>query len=280
MSTAHPLPTVASVPDGDRGLDRAARSRRTADLLAAAGSCADDARRGALLDEVIVINRGVAEAVASRFRNRGVALEDLHQVAYLGLTRAVHRYDPTQADDLLTYAVPTIRGELQRYFRDHGWAVRPTRRVQELQWHINQAIDRLSQDHGREPDTGELCAELDLSYAEYAEAMAAFGCFQPASLDRPVAADSGATVGELLGEAQPVGAVEARVVLQPVIRRLNDRERRILYLRFFEERTQQEIGEELGVTQMQVSRLLKRIFERLRADLDDPEQGEDAHGAK
>jgi RNA polymerase sigma-B factor len=270
VSPAHSLPIVSNAPDGDRGLDRATRSRRTADLLAEADGCADPARRDALLDEVIVINRGVAESVASRFRNRGVALEDLHQVAYLGLTRAVHRYDPSQAEDLLTYAVPTIRGELQRYFRDHGWAVRPSRRVQELQWRINQAIDRLSQRNGREPDTEELCAHLELSYAEYAEAVAAFGCFQPTSLDRPAAADSTSTVGELLGEAQPVGAVEARVVLQPVIRQLNDRERRILYLRFFEERTQQEIGEELGVTQMQVSRLLKRIFERLRADLAEP----------
>ncbi len=255
--------------DGDRGVSRADRAQRTADLLDRASRCTDPDERDLLLDEVILLNRGVADAVASRYRNRGVALDDLRQVAYLGLTQAVRRYHHERAEDLLTYAVPTIRGELRRYFRDHGWAVRPIRRVQELQWQVNQTIDRVAQSEGREPTSSEVRAELGLTHEEYTEAMSAFGCFQPASLDRPAGHDSSTSVGELLGEDQSLGAVEARVALRPVVRRLSERDRRILYLRFFEERTQQEIGDDLGVTQMQVSRLLKRILERLRDHLDD-----------
>ncbi|MDO9352275.1 MAG: sigma-70 family RNA polymerase sigma factor, partial [Solirubrobacteraceae bacterium] len=129
--------------DGDRGLTRAERSEQTAALLTESVTCGDPAERERILERVVLINRGVAEAVASRYRSRGVPQDDLVQAAYEGLTKAVHRFDPLLRNDLLTYAVPTIRGELQRYFRDQGWVVRPPRRVQELQWRVNQTIDRL-----------------------------------------------------------------------------------------------------------------------------------------
>ena len=254
--------------DGDRGLTRTERSERTAELIAAAHACDDEDRKRGLLDEVILINRGVAEAVASRYRGRGISQEDLVQVAYEGLTKAVNRFDPTTRNDLLTYAVPTIRGEVMRHFRDHGWSVRPPRRVQELQWRVNQKIEELEQQLGHQPSDTEIKESLGISDDDYREAIEAFGCFQPTSLEQPAAADSTATLGNFIpDEDNETAASEARVILSPVVRRLPERDRRILQLRFFEDLTQAEIGEDLGVTQMQVSRLLSRILDELRTEL-------------
>ena len=260
-----PLPSPGAP---DCGLTRTERAEQTAALLDAAHRCSDPERAARLRERVVLINRGVAEAVAGRYRNRGIALDDLHQVAYEGLTKAVMRFDPTMRNDLLTYAVPTIRGELQRYFRDQGWTVRPPRRVQETQWQVNQVLDRLCHELGREPTPEEVCEDLGISIQDYQETMAAFGCFQPTSLDQPVAAESTASMGDLLpADDVDTSASEARVTLAPVVRRLPERDRRILYLRFFEDLTQEEIGQNLGVTQMQVSRLLTRILGTLRTEL-------------
>ena len=261
--------TPARAPrDGDRGLTRQERSERTAELLEAAAQAKDDDERRRILEQVVLINRGVAEAVASRYRSRGVVQDDLVQVAYEGLTKAVMRFDPELRNDLLTYAVPTIRGELQRYFRDQGWTVRPPRRVQELQWRVNHALEDLNQQLGREPSDQEVMDHLDIDYDEFREAIEAFGCFQPTSLDMPVGSDSPTTLGELIADDdREAAASEARVRLAPVVRHLSERDRRILYLRFFEDRTQEEIGADLGVTQMQVSRLLSRILKNLRDEV-------------
>lgn len=267
-STHAPLDQVDPTTDPDCGLTRSERSEQTARLLDEAQHSTDPEEREDALGRVVVINRGVAEAVAARFRNRGVPQDDLRQVAYEGLTKAVRRFDPELRNDLLTYAVPTIRGELQRYFRDQGWAVRPPRRIQELQWRVNQVIERLTQECGREPSEDEIAAELDTTVAEYRDAASAFGCFQPASLDQPVGHEGETPVGELLAAEDADGsATEARMILAPVVRRLPERHRRILYLRFFEDLTQDEIGKDLGVTQMQVSRLLSRILGDLRDEL-------------
>lgn len=257
--------------DGERGLSRTKRSDLTAQLLSEIADCQDTAKRDELLGRVVLINRGVAEAVAARYRNRGVAQEDLQQVAYEGLTKAVNRFDHTLRNDLLTYAVPTIRGEIQRYFRDQGWTVRPPRRVQELQWRVNHSLESLSQELGHEPQPADVMDQLDISKAEYDEAIKAFGCFQPTSLDQSAGKESTTSLGEMLAEADDQQeASEARVTLAPVVRQLSERDRRILHLRFFEDLTQEEIGNDLGVTQMQVSRLLARILRQLRDDLADP----------
>ncbi|WGL51122.1 sigma-70 family RNA polymerase sigma factor [Nocardioides sp. BP30] len=257
--------------DGDRGVSRAARASTTEALLRDAHATDDEDERRALLDGVVLVNRGVAEAVASRYRRRGVPMEDLHQAAYEGLVKAVYRFDPTLGKDLLTYAVPTIRGELQRHFRDHSWTVRPPRRVQELQWRVNRCIEDLTQELGHEPTDGQIQDTMHITPAEYDEAIVAFGCFTPTSLDQPVSHDGAATVGELLpddaGDVRALDAAEARTALAPVIKELPERDRRIIYLRFFEDQTQEEIGAELGVTQMQVSRLLTRILRDLRSAL-------------
>ncbi|NPC98343.1 sigma-70 family RNA polymerase sigma factor [Nocardioides sp. zg-DK7169] len=267
QATTVPAPAAIPAParDGDRGKTRQQRSELTRELLDRASATTDEATRDALLEEVVLVNRGVAEAVAARYRNRGIAQDDLVQVAYEGLTKAVRRFDPALRNDLLTYAVPTIRGEVQRYFRDQGWTVRPPRRIQELQWRVNRCLDDLGHELGREPRDEEVMSRLALGSTEYREVLEAFGCFQPTSLDNPVSADGATTLGELIAdEDRAQRASEARVVLAPVVRQLSERDRRILYLRFFEDRTQEQIGTELGVTQMQVSRLLSRILRRLR----------------
>jgi RNA polymerase sigma-B factor len=256
------------VRSSDCCLTRAERSEQTDALLQAAHASTDPAEVERLRARAVLINRGVAEAVARRYRHRGIAQDDLNQVAYEGLTKAVARFDPSLRNDLLTFAVPTIRGELQRYFRDQGWTVRPPRRIQEVQGRAQIAIRDLEQLLGREPDDAEVADELGVSVEEYGEAMAALGCFRPTSLDLPVGTET-ATLGDLLPDEEDLqDASDARVMLAPVVRELSERDRRILYLRFFEDRTQAEIGEDLGVTQMQVSRLLSRILDDLRDRLD------------
>ena len=257
----------------ERILTRRQRRERTARALTASGTTRSAARREELLDYVVRINMGVARSVASRYLNRGVEEDDLVQVAYAALTRAARDFDPSRHEDFLSYAVPTIRGELKKHFRDLGWTVRPPRRIQETQSRITRAEGELIQELGRSPRPSEIAEHLGVDVGDVIEAMSADGCFSPSSLDRPLSSADGTgftTVGDLLGEEDTMQpAAEARVTLAPVVRRLKERDRRILYMRFFEERTQQEIADAIGVTQMQVSRLLSRIMRDLRAELAD-----------
>ena len=252
---------------------RAERAAGTTDLLARAAHCSKDERRR-LIAEVVELNMGVADAIASRYRRRGVADEDLQQVAYLALTKAARKFDAEAGHDFLSYAVPTIRGEICRYFRDAGWMVRPPRKVQELQSRIFAAQSELSMTLGRSPSPREVAKHLDEPLGDVEEALAAEGCFTPTSLDRTVGADSDLTIGDLLrGMDGTPSAAEARVVLAPVVRRLSERDKKVLRLRFFDDCTQQEIAQEIGVTQTQVSRLLSRIFCELRDGLEPGESG-------
>lgn len=216
-------------------------------------------------------NIPVARSMAARYRNRGIDLDDLEQVALLGLTKAAQRFDPDAGHDFLSYAVPTIRGELRRHFRDAGWMVRPPRRVQDLQARIAGAQRELEAQLGRSPRPSEVAAHLDEELPDIIEALSADGCFTPTSLDGTVG-DGTSTLGDLIGhEDRAIESAEARVVLDPVVRRLSDRDRRIVKLRFFDERTQQEIAEDIGLTQAQVSRVLTRILGDLRDQLGEPQ---------
>jgi RNA polymerase sigma-B factor len=262
-----PVLTAGTGARGDLAkVSRAERSRRTAELLAEAAAADDEDERAARLDEVIVLNCRVADAVAARYRDRGVPLEDLRQAAYEGLVKAVRRYDPAQAEDLLTFAVPTIRGEVLRHFRDRSWMVRPPRRVQELQTRADNVVSELRGRLGREPTEAEVACDLGVSEAEYVEAIAAFGCFRPPSLERLVAYDPGvAASGHLLVDAHAEhDVIEARCVLEPALSGLSARDQRLLYLAFFEERSQRDIGFELGLTKSQVSRQMQRVLHDLR----------------
>jgi RNA polymerase sigma-B factor len=252
-------------------LTRAERIERTARLLEQAQTAKPNERRR-LLDEVVVLNMPVARSVAHRFRSKGIAEDDLDQVAYMALVRAAHQFDPRFERDFLSYAVPTIRGELKKHFRDAGWTVRPPRWIQELQGRIAEAAADLTQELGRSPRPSEIADRLEEDPERVLEALSTDGCYLPDSLDRPVREDesSSPSLGDHLGdEAAAYDAAEARLLLAPVVRRLGARDRRILDLRFFHDRTQQEIADEIGVTQMHVSRLLARILGDLREQLDD-----------
>lgn len=216
-----------------------------------------------------MMNLGVAYALARRFARRGVDLQDLEQVACEALVKAVHRFDPSQDHDFLAYAVPTIRGELQRHFRDLGWMVKPTRKVQETQWRAARAESELAARLGRRPDAGEVVAELGITREEYAEAQSAHGCFRPASLDKPLTVEGD---GESLGASLPAedrgfSETEARLMVWPAVRELSERERRVLYLRFFLDYTQAEIGNDIGVGQAQVSRIINQALAALQQTL-------------
>ena len=253
---------------------RATRSQRTAELFEAMAACDDEAEHAHLLEQVVVLNVPVAESIASRYRSRGVGDDDLEGVARLALVKAVRRFDVASGHDFLSFAVPTIRGEIKRYFRDSGWMIRPPRRIQEIQASIASVESELGARLGQSPRPSELAGELDLELADVEEALAARGCFIPASLDRPVGESGEMPLSDLLGGDDPgQGAAEARAVLGPVVSRLAERDRRVIELRFFEGLTQREIAEDIGVTQMQVSRLLSRILRDLRRSL---EAGPDA----
>lgn len=210
----------------------------------------------------------VATTMAARYRNRGIELEDLQQVALLGLTKAAIRFDPDRGHDFMSFAVPTVRGELRRHFRDLGWVVRPPRRVQELQSRISKAQAQLEQALGRSPRPSEVASHLDVDLDDVVDALAADGCFTPTSLDTPLD-DVATTLGDMIGEEDTTAeAVEAKVVLEPLIAELPARERRILFMRFYEERSQQDIADAVGLTQAQVSRILARLLTQLRSSLD------------
>jgi RNA polymerase sigma-B factor len=224
------------------------------------------ARRAALVDEVVLVNLGVADAVAMRYAARGVASDDLLQVARLALVRAVHGFDLGRDCDFLAYAVPSITGAVKRHFRDLAWTVRPPRRVQEAQLQLNNARPVMQQRLGREPTVPEIAAHLCLDEETVIEALAADSCFTPDSLDRPVDdGEGGLDLSGCIGSADPGYALsEQRTVLAPLIKALPDRDRKVLELRFVEGLTQREVGQRIGVTQMQVSRILARILGQMR----------------
>ncbi|MBD8869813.1 sigma-70 family RNA polymerase sigma factor [Nocardioides donggukensis] len=259
---------------GTTSLPRAERITLTDQLLHQAAATDDPERRQRNLDRVVLLNMGVARSLAGQHRGKGVAQEDLEQVAYLALVRAAARFDPGRDRDFLSYAVPTVRGELKKHFRDAGWMVRPPRRTQEIQSRVIRTRDTLRHTLDRTPSTAEIAAALGEPEQAVLDALTAEGCFHPTSLDRPVGdeSDSGTALGDLLAleEDRDHEAAEARLMLRPVVRRLRERDRRILALRFYDGRTQQEIADELGVTQMQVSRLLSRILRNLRDSLEEP----------
>lgn len=257
MTTIHPRSTARP--------EQIERDAATRLLLTQAEAC-ETTERERLLTQVVLLNRPVADSVARRFGGRGLDDDDLRQVAYEGLIKAVHRFDPGLGRDLASYAVPTIRGELQRHFRDRGWTVRPTRAVQDAQWRISAAEERLAQRLGRVATTEEIGAETGLSPDEYDAAMAAEGCFTPTSLDRPAGQEAdGPALGDLLpDDTDEGGAAEARVMLAPAVRDLPRRAREVLFLRYYSGLTQREIGQQIGVTQTQVSRILTEVLASLR----------------
>lgn len=246
--------------DGPNGYDDLVPDLRR---LAALGR--DDPARGPLRDRIICEFLPLAQNLSRRYVTGAHSAEDVEQAATLGLIKAVDRYDPDAATGgPLGYLVPSIRGELMRYLRDHSWALRVPRDLKELSVGLNRATAALTQRTGRAPRPSELAAELDVDTGEVVEALGAMESYRAASLDTP-GPDGEMTLGERLGDDDPdLETATLRRELRERIDELPERERRILLLRFYGDRTQSEIAEAIGVSQMHVSRLLARSLTQLR----------------
>lgn len=246
------------------------RSQRTRDFLISAGAAGNASAKAAFFEDAVLLNLRVADRLALRYAGRGIPTQDLVQVARVGLIKAVHGFDPDAGHDFLSYAIPTIVGELKRHFRDRGWTVRPPRRIQELRPRILDAGSTLTQALGRTPTRADIASYLTIDEACVVEVLAAGGCFTPISLDRPAVCGSrtSSTWGEVLGQTDPgLAMVEAKLALAPILRSLCDRDRLVLKLRSVDGLTQQEIARVVGVSQMQVSRILARILRLAKDEL-------------
>jgi RNA polymerase sigma-B factor len=229
----------------------------------------DDPQRARLRDELVELHLPLVEYLARRFRNRGEMLDDLVQVATIGLIKSVDRFDLERGVEFSTYATPTIVGEIKRHFRDKGWAIRVPRRLQELKLSLTKATSELSQKNGRAPTVHELAEHLNLSEEEVLEGLESANAYSAVSLDAPDGGDDDSpAVADSLGMVdEALEGVEYRESLKPLLEKLPAREKKILMLRFFGGMTQSQIAGELGISQMHVSRLLARTLAQLREGL-------------
>jgi RNA polymerase sigma-B factor len=240
---------------------------RTHQLLAKARLC-DPEKRQRLEKEAAIMNMDLARTVAARYWGRGESCEDLVQVAYVGLMKAIRGYDPARGDDFRSYAIPTIAGEVKRHFRDKSWTVKPPRWLQELQADISEVSHGLYQELKRPPRPEDIAERLDVPVEKVREALSADRCFTPTSINGHGPSGDGYAVTDRLGmDDRELDLVEIRIALAPLIQQLPERDRTILALRFFRGWTQSQIAATLGITQMQVSRLLSRILSGLRIEL-------------
>jgi RNA polymerase sigma-B factor len=246
----------------DDAPDTAAAFERLAELP-------DGPERTALRDELVRLWLPMAERIAVRFRGRGEALEDLYQVAALGLVKAVDHFDPARGRAFEAYAVPTITGEIKRHFRDHMWTLHVPRRVQDLRNRVRRAVKELAQAApGRTPTVAEIARQAHLTEAEVRTGMEALECFTALSLEAEMPGTDGYALADALGEFDSrYDVVVDRVAVKPCLQALPERERVILYLRFFQGMTQSRIAQQLGISQMHVSRLLSGCFEQIREEL-------------
>lgn len=225
-----------------------------------------ETRDRASRDAVVDAYQGLAYSLAARFAQRGIELDDLNQVALIGLLKAVERYDPTRGVELTTFATATILGELKRHLRDRGWSVRLPRRIHDLHLQAQQAIDEQTQEFGRSPTLAEVAERLCATVEEVVEALDAGGLRHNASLEAPLTPGEDQSLTNRLGTGdQHLAEVDGRLSLSPLLDRLPPRQREILNLRFVVGCSQTEIANRVGVSQMQVSRLLARSLAQLRA---------------
>jgi RNA polymerase sigma-B factor len=223
-----------------------------------------DPRRSAVRAELVAGYLPVAQHIARRYAGRGEPEEDLVQAGTVGLIGAIDRFDPERGLDFLSFAVPTITGEIRRHFRDHTWAMRVPRRLKDIQTSMSAAVGPLTQELGRAPRPSEIAERLGVPVEDVLDGLTAQNAYRNDSLDElteagdaPLARGFGAADAYLEG-------VEDRETLAPLLEELPERERRILILRFFGNRTQSQIAEVIGVSQMHISRLLDRTLKDLR----------------
>ncbi|MER6123943.1 RNA polymerase sigma factor SigF [Streptomyces sp. NPDC001795] len=224
-------------------------------------------QRDMLRDEIVEAWLPMAERLAGRFRSRGESFDDLRQVAALGLVKAVDRYDPERGHAFESYAVPTVTGEIKRHFRDHMWTLHVPRRVQDLRNRVRFARQDLAQTvSGRGPTVAEIAECARMSEEDVLVGLEALESFTALSLDAELpGSEDGFSIGDALGSPDPaLDTVVDREAVKPRLRALPERERAILYMRFFDDMTQSSIAERLGISQMHVSRLISRCCNRLR----------------
>jgi RNA polymerase sigma-B factor len=224
----------------------------------------------AVRNRLVEAHRGLAASIANDYRGRGVDLDDLVQIAMLGMLKAVERFYPERGIPFSSYASRTVNGEIKRYFRDRTWAVRPPRSAQERHLDLRRARTALSSRLGRPPTVDELAAELDISPDDVLDAVEAGAAYRATSLDARRAGDEdgGPLADRLPAGDAPNGPVEMRLLVDQLLDQLPDREAEIMRLRFYDELTQSEIAERMGISQMHVSRLMRRCLGDLRAALD------------
>jgi RNA polymerase sigma-B factor len=240
------------------------------ELFAELAACDEsDPERQAIRDELVEMHLPLVQYLARRFRNRGEPLDDLVQVATIGLIKSVDRFDLERGVEFSTYATPTVVGEIKRHFRDKGWAIRVPRRLQELKLALAKATSELSQRNGRAPTVAELATQLEMTEDEILEGLESANAYSAVSLDAPDTGDDDSpAVSDSLGATdEALEGVEYRESLKPLLEQLPPREKKILLLRFFGNMTQSQIAAELGISQMHVSRLLARTLVQLREGL-------------
>ncbi|MGW5420132.1 RNA polymerase sigma factor SigF [Streptomyces sp. NPDC003943] len=234
------------------------------------GAAEDSPERTYVRDTLIELNLPLVRYAAARFRSRNEPMEDIVQVGTIGLIKAIDRFDCERGVEFPTFAMPTVVGEIKRFFRDTSWSVRVPRRLQELRLALTKASDELAQKLDRSPTVPELAAVLGVSEEDVVDGLAVGNAYTASSLDSPSPEDDGGegSLADRLGyEDAALEGVEYRESLKPLLAKLPPRERQIIMLRFFANMTQSQIGEEVGISQMHVSRLLTRTLAQLREGL-------------
>lgn len=259
------VPTQPSIVTG--------REQRTADLFAELQRSRDRHHHQQLVEEILRVNLPFCDALAGRYVGRGVEKDDLVQVARTALLLAVQRFEPGEGRPFASFAAPTITGELKRHFRDHGWMIRPPRPLQELRARVTRSRAALEQELGREVGLRELSERLAVDSDRVGQSLASGGGYRPWSLEAPLADDSASSLGDALPtDGDAVEQLIERLDLRRALRTLSARDRAVLKWRFADECSQSDIAQRLGVSQMQVSRILRSLLARLRSQLQPAQQ--------
>lgn len=222
-------------------------------------------------EKLVMSHLNLVRFIANKFKNRGEPIDDLIQVGYLGLLKAIDRFDPNRGLEFTTFATPTIMGEIKRHFRDKGWSVRVPRRLQELSAKVNQATDTLTSQLQRSPTIAEIADYLDATVDEVLEAMESSSAYSSVSLEAPSGADDDdapSVIDRYATEDSDLAFTDDRIIIEEALASFSPRERDVIEMRFLKGMTQIEIAEKLGISQVQVSRLLRRTLKKIKDKID------------
>ena len=222
-------------------------------------------------EKLVMSHLNLVRFIANKFKNRGEPIDDLVQVGYLGLLKAIDRFDPSRGLEFTTFATPTIMGEIKRHVRDKGWSVRVPRRLQELSAKVNQATDTLTSQLQRSPTIAEIADYLDATVDEVLEAMESSSAYSSVSLEAPSGADDDDTpsvIDRYATEDSDLAFTDDRIIIEEALASFSPRERDVIEMRFLKGMTQIEIAEKLGISQVQVSRLLRRTLKKIQDKID------------